>query len=318
MFRHHSSPSGWVQTEGVVLQWATAVERTYVRIEVGFRFEDGETGEFTQVVRDFYDPPAHSLRDLGASLTGNNVIPLELYEGAKVPVRYDAANRQRVEIDLDTLHERALQAHVASQRASREQAMAGLRASAPASDEELRELTGAHGAVEGMVTRCEPVESDHSKSRIRVQIMLKAGGTTHFDMELPSLYQAEAGSPEAARIAEVRAAEQVKHPGKIPKLQLEISEGARVPVLVDTANGNRLTVDVAALQRKAVKEFVAQEERSMARKAATAKPTGPPWDVPEKCPNCGARVDQATASLEHDPKCFYCGEPVPVRPRGAR
>jgi hypothetical protein len=43
--------------------------------------------------------------------------------------------------------------------------------------------------------------------------------------------------------------------------------------------------------------------------------TGPPWVVPATCPNCDAPVDQATASMDPDPKCGYCHQPLPVQPR---
>ncbi len=43
--------------------------------------------------------------------------------------------------------------------------------------------------------------------------------------------------------------------------------------------------------------------------------TGPPWIVPDKCPSCGAMVDHATASIEQDPRCEFCHQPLPVEPR---
>jgi hypothetical protein len=43
--------------------------------------------------------------------------------------------------------------------------------------------------------------------------------------------------------------------------------------------------------------------------------TGPPWVVPAICPTCDAPVDQATATMDPDPKCAYCHQPLPVQPR---
>lgn len=43
--------------------------------------------------------------------------------------------------------------------------------------------------------------------------------------------------------------------------------------------------------------------------------TGPPWVVPETCPDCGARVDQATSAMELDPRCAFCHQPLPAQPR---
>jgi hypothetical protein len=38
------------------------------------------------------------------------------------------------------------------------------------------------------------------------------------------------------------------------------------------------------------------------------------WKVPEVCPNCGARVDQSTASLAEHPTCQMCHAPLPCEP----
>ena len=38
---------------------------------------------------------------------------------------------------------------------------------------------------------------------------------------------------------------------------------------------------------------------------------GQRWTVPAHCPECGARVDQSTASVAADPKCEFCGSPLP-------
>jgi len=40
----------------------------------------------------------------------------------------------------------------------------------------------------------------------------------------------------------------------------------------------------------------------------------PRWTVPEMCPECGARVDQSTASMAEHPKCEFCGKPLPCKP----
>lgn len=48
-----------------------------------------------------------------------------------------------------------------------------------------------------------------------------------------------------------------------------------------------------------------------------AAPSGPRWDVPSHCPNCGAQVDQATASYADDPRCAFCQQAIPVTPHAA-
>lgn len=43
--------------------------------------------------------------------------------------------------------------------------------------------------------------------------------------------------------------------------------------------------------------------------------TGPPWVVPATCPHCGAVVSQAKAAMDLEPRCEYCEQPLPARPR---
>jgi hypothetical protein len=40
----------------------------------------------------------------------------------------------------------------------------------------------------------------------------------------------------------------------------------------------------------------------------------PQWIVPEVCPECGARVDQSTASVAEHPTCEFCHQPLPCKP----
>jgi len=40
----------------------------------------------------------------------------------------------------------------------------------------------------------------------------------------------------------------------------------------------------------------------------------PRWKVPATCPECGARVDQSTASMADHPTCQYCAKPLPCEP----
>jgi hypothetical protein len=40
----------------------------------------------------------------------------------------------------------------------------------------------------------------------------------------------------------------------------------------------------------------------------------PRWTVPATCPECGARVDQSTASMAEHPTCRYCAQPLPCEP----
>jgi len=40
----------------------------------------------------------------------------------------------------------------------------------------------------------------------------------------------------------------------------------------------------------------------------------PLWTVPTTCPECGARVDQSSASMAEHPTCKYCAQPLPCEP----
>jgi hypothetical protein len=39
----------------------------------------------------------------------------------------------------------------------------------------------------------------------------------------------------------------------------------------------------------------------------------PEWIVPDVCPECGARVDQSTASVAEHPTCEFCHKPLPCQ-----
>jgi len=88
-----------------------------------------------------------------------------------------------------------------------------------------------------------------------------------------------------------------------------------VPVRYDTADRSRILIDVPALQQRALHDYIQREQRPKAQPPArTGAKTGPPWAVPAHFPNCGAPVDQTTASRDPDPLCQFCHQPVPVEP----
>ena len=166
----------------------------------------------------------------------------------------------------------------------------------------------------GMVQACEVLPSDRSISRIRVEIRYKTDRTVVITEEIPNVYQPDADSPEAKRLTEMREAQQLRHAGKIPKIQLEISVGARVPVCLDPEHRNRPIVDQAALHKKGLDNYIKDQTRPK-QDAPVKVRSGPPWSVPANCPTCGAPVDQAVASRADDPRCEFCHEPIPVTPR---
>ena len=176
-------------------------------------------------------------------------------------------------------------------------------------------LLSAGAAAQAMVVRTESSPTDRLMSQVRLSVDFKDGQRAEFHEELASLYQPAPGSPEARRLVEVRGAEQLRHPDRIPKIQLPLFDGERVPVRYDAADRSKIVIDVPALQRRALHDYIKREqkprEQSPARQGAGI---GPPWVVPAHCPNCGAPVDQAKASKDPDPHCLFCHQPVPVTP----
>jgi hypothetical protein len=180
---------------------------------------------------------------------------------------------------------------------------------------EREKLLSDGAAAQAMVMRNESVPGDHPMSQLRLSADFRDGQTVDFTEELASLYQPLPGSPEARRLAEVRAAEQLRHPDRIPKIQLPLSLGERVPVRYDPADRSKIVVDVPALQHRALHDYIQREKKQKSQPPAhQGRASGPPWQVPAHCPNCGAPVDQAEASRDRDPHCEFCRQPVPVTP----
>src|SRR5690348_4840943 len=121
----------------------------------------------------------------------------------------------------------------------------------PMTETERETLLSQGAVIQGMVMRNEPSAADPRISRVRVSVRFSGDQTAEFSEELPNLYQPASGSPEARRIAEVRQAQQLRHADRIPKIQLPLSDGERVPVRYDAADRSRLVLDVPALQKRA-------------------------------------------------------------------
>ena len=132
-----------------------------------------------------------------------------------------------------------------------------------------RERLLREGAVtRGIVMQSELSATDRGRSHVRVEVSFKDGQTVQFDQELANLYQPVPGSQEARRLAEVRGAEQLRHPDRIPKIQLTLSDGARIPVRYDAANRARLAIDVPALQQRALHDYIEREQRQKGQPTA--------------------------------------------------
>jgi hypothetical protein len=185
----------------------------------------------------------------------------------------------------------------------------------PLTEAEREKLVSEGATFQGMVTRNEPSPADRRMSQVRVSVNFKDGQRVDFSEELDSLYQPAPGSAEAQRVAEARGAEQLRHPGRIPKIQLPLFVGERVPVRYDEAHRSKIVIDVPALQKRALRDYIQREQRPKEQKPARpGAETGPPWVVPTHCPNCGAPVSQARASKDPDPMCEFCHQPLPVSP----
>jgi hypothetical protein len=176
-------------------------------------------------------------------------------------------------------------------------------------------LLGEGATIQGIVMGSESSAADRRISRVRVSVSFKDGQTVEFSEELANLYQPAPDSPEARRLAEVRGAEQLRHPDRIPKIQLPLSAGERVPVRYDAADPSMIVIDVPALHKRALRDYLQREQRPREQSAVRrGAGFGPPWAVPTQCPNCGAPVDQANASRDPDPCCLFCHQPLPVTP----
>jgi hypothetical protein len=178
--------------------------------------------------------------------------------------------------------------------------------------DELEQLAGRR-KIRGLIVSTKPSADDPTRSIVGVSVRLQGGKTVEFSEAVAKLYQPEPGSADAQQIAEVREAQQVRHPGHIPKIQLPISLGSSVPVRY---SAGRLEIDGDALRRKALEDYIERESgpASAPSPAAPRAVAGPPWEVPSTCPTCGAPVDQATSSRSRDPRCLFCREPLPVQP----
>ena len=185
--------------------------------------------------------------------------------------------------------------------------------SRPMTEAEREKLASEGETFQGIVLQNDPLPEDRQMSALRVSVRYKDGQEFQFHEVVASLYQPAPGSPEAKRLAEIRAAQQVHHPDRIPKIQLFISLGERVPVRYDAADRSRIVLDIPAMRQYALREYIksVQKPKPQPQKPVSA---GPPWVVPTQCPNCGAPVDQALASRDADPKCTFCDQPLPVTP----
>jgi hypothetical protein len=182
---------------------------------------------------------------------------------------------------------------------------------------ERETLVREGAAIQGMVVHTEPSATDRRMSQVRVSVRFKDAQPVEFSEILANLYQPAPDSQEARRLAEVRGAEQLRHPDRIPKIQLPLSVGARVPVRYDAADRSKIAIDIPELQKRALHDYIQREQQQKAQPATRpAARTGPPWSVPTHCLNCGAPVDQAKASQDPDPLCQFCQQPIPVTPLG--
>ena len=77
--------------------------------------------------------------------------------------------------------------------------------------------------------------------------------------------------------------------------------------------GSNVTFTQAGEAGMNMSDMVAQAVQGAMAGLASAR-NDPKWQVPEDCPNCGARVDQATACHEDNPLCGFCHAPIPVQP----
>jgi hypothetical protein len=123
---------------------------------------------------------------------------------------------------------------------------------------EQNQIASTGATTRGTVMRSEPSAAAHQRTQVRVVVRFKGGPDVELSEELPSLYQPAPGSPAAQRLAQVRAADQVRHPDRMPKMQVPVSLGERIPVRYDAANPARAVIDRPALEKQALEYFIEQ------------------------------------------------------------
>ena len=131
---------------------------------------------------------------------------------------------------------------------------------------EREKLVSEGATIQGMVVHSESSDADRRMSQVRLSVRFKDGQTVEFSEELANLYQPAPGSPEAQHLAEVRGAEQLRHPDRIPKVQLPLSVGERVPVRYDAADRSKIVIDVPALQKRALHDYIQREQKPKGRR----------------------------------------------------
>ena len=185
------------------------------------------------------------------------------------------------------------------------------------SEAEREKLLAEGKKAKAMVWSTTPVDGQPGVSRLRFNAHFPDGQVMQFDEDLQSLYQPAPDSPDGIRIRELRQRLQLKHADHIPKLQLATAAGSDVTVRYDESDHKRIVVDLPSLQHKAVEAYIADMTKPK-RGTVEAAPTGPPWEVPDHCPNCGAPIDVAVAANAKDPQCRFCEQPIPVKPLAHR
>ncbi len=126
---------------------------------------------------------------------------------------------------------------------------------------EREKLVSEGAAIQGMVVHSEPSATDRRMSQVRVSVRFKDDQPVEFSEELANLYQPAPDSPEARRLAEVRGAGQLRHPDRIPKIQLPLSVGARVPVRYDAGDRRKIVIDIPELQKRALHDYIQREQQ---------------------------------------------------------
>lgn len=150
MFGKRDLLKAGAQTEGVILERQSTLQRTQSRVVIAVKFEDGETTQFDEVMTNYCEPEAHGLKGLLGNLTGDTVVPMSFIPGDRIPVRYDPSNRHRLAVDVPEFQARTMQAWAAKQDAARDRALASLDSPAPQGgtplDPELQALMDADEA----------------------------------------------------------------------------------------------------------------------------------------------------------------------------
>jgi hypothetical protein len=104
---------------------------------------------------------------------------------------------------------------------------------------------------------------------------------------------------------------------KLPNSVGTPDQWQRVPVVYNAASKERAGKETAIDRARLGSVDLADPIPTEVHIGGNLVTPGPKWIVPHECPNCGGLVDQAKEGNAAEPKCVFCGQPLPIQPAPA-